>query len=226
MYQNDSRDVLINNKAFNEYFSKSTGRNVFCGHRSYLDTIDEKSLVIWLLETYFSEKKYRYDEMILKLLDAGFSADGFVLYNDYVDPIEYYMDHLKWGKFDDESLYVIKRLFEVRKEKSDPSHLMYKFIKYSMTTYFHSKLPEFVKVLIDNGADWRYNESETLNDIQITSCAELLLHPAKGYLVQYNEEEYIETARILIEAGAGEVLTEEAFKAAKTPVKLYKAILK
>lgn len=213
------------NKAFNEYFSKSTGKNVLCGHRSYLDTIDEKSLIIWLLETYWTDKRYRYDDMLIKLLNAGFSADGYVLYNDAIDPIVYYMEHLKEGSFDDKSLYIIQKMFEVRQEKSNPSQIMYKLIRDSMGSFFDDHLPEIVKVLLDNGADWSYSQSEKLNDNKITSCAELLLHPARKSEIQYSEDEYIETARILIEAGAGDVLTEEAFKAAKTPSKVYKAIL-
>ena len=94
-----------------------------------------------------------------------------------------------------------------------------------MDLFFDDQLPEIVKVLLDNGADWSYSQSEKLNDNKITSCAELLLHPARKSEIQYSEDEYIETARILIEAGAGDVLTEEAFKAAKTPSKVYKAIL-
>lgn len=231
LFRNNTPDELLKsgtylNKAFQEYFSKSTGRNVIFAYNSVVDPVDEKSLIIWLLEDYWGGKEYRYDDMIMKLLDANFSMDGFVLYNGPVDPIEYYMDDLKDSQYDEKSISIINKMFNKRKDQTNPSQIMYNFIKNALGWWWsiEDSLIQTVKILLDNGADWTYSQIDEDFDNQEINCAELLLHPGNREIFQSSADVYLELAKLLIEKGAGTVLTDEALCKAKIPVKIRKEI--
>lgn len=227
LYQGSRSSDIDIGKVFNEYFPKFTGKNVIFKHEHYPKMIEEMSLVVCLLEQHVKKESRNY--MIKTLLDSGYTADGNPYYNKYYDPVEYYMIEICKGEFDDDSRYIINKMIEVRKEKTNTSAIMHSLIKNSVDLYFtnNNHLIDMLNILIENGAKWDYHDSykeKTLN------CAELLFEVKDwkffNELIEERLDSLIATARLLIKNGAGSVLNEQAFKKAKVPAKIYKRILK
>ena len=206
-----------------EYLSKSSGRNVISDHDRREPA--EVSLPIFLLRDYSPDEGY--DKIYKMLFDAGFSAYGTIDYNGTMDPVYYFLTEKMDGELDNEEMVnTLNLLIEKRLEagQTDLGQVMYDFVWRAANYYLYSDLEGVVEYLFEKGADWRYERKCSLNNDELTNCAQLLLLIDKDD-IKDRPDEYINIAKLFIEHGAGDVLTEAAFKKAKVPAKVYKKLL-
>lgn len=177
---------------FDWYLKRSGGRNIKVPSRKHNGELSETSLVTELVYMYDRDRKY--DVLIQKLLDAGFSADGEIYSNWSYDPVTYFLDNKLERNFTDSERKFLTLMLEKRGEKGSRaiSEFLYKAVKHGIDYSLSDEICRIAEFLIENGADWKYSAGETLNGVKIKNCAWLLL--AGGEDLWDFEYEYLEDA--------------------------------
>lgn len=207
---------------FSMWLSRCTGKNIL---KNYKDSLEECSIVTVLFEELHGAEKF---ELTDYLLNRGFTLDGKIQYNGLKSPLFYFVDVNGYGEISDEFIYYLELLLKHEKDINGVYSGRTAFFFMAMSCFNDANyvgLEKLIKLFIMYGADWSINSTDMWHE-KTHNVAEVLLLEKKSEFKKRNFTEeninsYVNCAKMLIEQGAGDVLTQEAFKKAKVSEKLY-----
>ncbi len=197
LFKRFEANELLENSALKEkfdfYLSKCTGKLVSADSSAHPQKNKTKSLIVHFLEQCY-EDGGAGDEILLRLLDAGFGLEGMVDYNGENDPFMFYADRNSWN-LSGKKGEIAKRFLCVRPDSAiSLDKMLYSVIKNPIGSFHDDALFEKAKFLIESGASWQYTENEKINDVNVKNTAWLLLAVDERYFAfgpyEYNEDRY------------------------------------
>ena len=179
------------NRQFEFYLSLCHGKAVWTDSRDHPERNKNKSIPIHYLEQEYSSDDPSSDEMLIRLLDAGFGVEGKIDYNGEKDPFIYYADEINKWRLEGIKLDIADRLLKLSPEGSVlRDKILYLLIKDRMGWDIDRCFFTAVKFLCDRGASWKYKVDEKINGKKVSNTAELLL--AGGEYLWCLDYEYIQ----------------------------------
>ena len=211
-----------NYDGFKEWLSRCTGKNIL---KKYNDTSMECSIITVLFEELHGGGELEFAD---HLLSNGFTLDGKIYYNGLKSPLFYFVDVNGYGEISDEFIYYLELLLKHEKDVNGVYSGRTAFFFMAMNCFDNADyiaLEKLIKLFFLYGADWSINSSDMWHE-KTHNVAEILLLEKKSNFTKRNFTEeninsYVNCAKLLIEHGAGDVLTPKAFKKAKVSEKLY-----
>ncbi len=207
---------------FSMWLSRCTGKNIL---KKSKDALEECSIVTVLIQELHGIEKYELAEC---LLSRGFTLDGKVAYNGPKSPLFYYIDVNGYGELSELFMHYLELLLKHEKDINGVYSGRTAFFFMAMSCFNDADyvgLEKLIKLFFKYGADWSIYSTDMWHEKAHTVADILLLEKKSDFKKRNFSEEninsYVNCARLLINHGAGDVLTPEAFKKAKVSEKLY-----